>query len=267
MTVTDTTPSLNGTTASSQSPDTAPGDKELLLLVLLVVLCFCFIRAVLAILVGIVVAIVPLNFVIPGFETVTQFVVDKKVGEAKAAGVLIIAIHPGEGFFTYLQVALLVGVAIAMPMIIYQVLAFVTPALYPSEKRYLYLAVPGVSLSFVVGIVFCYLLLLPAAIHFLGSFESGTFAQQWTAENYMDFVSCFMFWIGVIFELPLVMYFLSKLGVVSVQRMVKFRKYAFVLAFVIGAVITPTPDPFNQTIVSLPIYFLFELGIILARFA
>src|SRR3569833_1393280 len=107
------------------------------------------------------------------------------VGEAKAAGVLIIAIHPGEGFFTYLQVALLVGVAIAMPMIIYQVLAFVTPALYPSEKRYLYLAVPGVSLSFVVGIVFCYLLLLPADINILGSLESGNFEKQRTAEDYM----------------------------------------------------------------------------------
>ena len=69
------------------------------------------------------------------------------------------------------------------------------------------------------------------------------------------------------FELPIIMFFLSKMGVVSAKRLAGFRKYAFVLAFVIGAAITPTPDPINQTIISLPIYFLFELGVILARFA
>ena len=76
-----------------------------------------------------------------------------------------------------------------------------------------------------------------------------------------------MFWVGITFELPIVMYFLTKLGVVSASRLASFRKYAFVMAFVIGAIITPTPDPINQTIVSLPIYLLYELGVILARFA
>jgi sec-independent protein translocase protein TatC len=157
--------------------------------------------------------------------------------------------------------------ALAMPVLIYQVLAFVTPALYPKEKRYLYIAVPGVTLSFFVGVLFCYSLMLPAAIQFLGGFAADKIRPQWAAEHYLDFVVAFLFWVGVTFELPIVMYFLSKLGVVSAQRMAHFRKYAFVLAFVIGAIITPTPDPVNQTIVSLPIYFLYEFGIILARFA
>jgi sec-independent protein translocase protein TatC len=147
------------------------------------------------------------------------------------------------------------------------VLAFVTPALYDNERKYLLIAVPGVTLSFAIGVAFCYLLMLPFAIAFLGNFQTEIFDQRWAAERYLDFVTTFMFWVGLTFELPIVMYFLSKMGIVSAQRMASFRKYAFVMAFVIGAIITPTPDPINQTIVSLPIYFLFEIGVILARFA
>jgi sec-independent protein translocase protein TatC len=146
-------------------------------------------------------------------------------------------------------------------------MAFVTPALYAHEKRYLYISVPGVFLSFMCGVAFCYFLTLPFATRFLAGFLNNEVQPTWSAAYYVDFVATFLFWVGVMFELPIIMFFLSKLGVVSHQRLAKFRKYAFVLAFVIGAAITPTPDPINQTIISLPIYLLFELGVILARFA
>jgi sec-independent protein translocase protein TatC len=192
---------------------------------------------------------------------------DGLVNQARENGVSLIAIRPGEAFFTYLEVALIVGASLAMPVMIYQLLAFVSPALYENEKKYLYMSVPGVFFSFLCGTAFCYFLTLPFATKFLAGFLASTFTPTWTAEHYIDFVASFLFWVGVMFELPIVMFFLSKLGVVTAQRMARFRKYAFVLAFVIGAAITPTPDPINQTIVSLPIYFLFELGVILARFA
>ncbi len=210
---------------------------------------------------GILVALIPL----PGLGSITDFVVNLLV--THAPGGKVQALGPGEAFFTYLQVAMIIGVALSMPVIVYQVLAFVTPALYENERKYLLIAVPGVTLSFAIGVVFCYLLMLPFAIAFLGGFKADIFEQNWAAERYLDFVTTFMFWVGLTFELPIVMYFLTKMGVVSAKRLASFRKYAFVLAFVIGAVITPTPDPINQTIVSLPIYFLFELGVILARFA
>src|SRR5438034_1316595 len=85
----------------------------------------------------------------------------------------------------------------------------------------------------VASVVFCYFLMLPFSIAFLGGFQTDIFDQNWAAERYLDFVTTFMFWVGLTFELPIVMYFLSKMGVVSVQRMARFRKYAFVLAFVI----------------------------------
>ncbi len=217
--------------------------------------------SVLSVVVALLVSIIP----IPGFDSLTHFIV--KLLSDRAPGGKLLALGPGEAFFTYLEVSLIIGVAVAMPVIVYQLLAFVTPALYENEKKYLLIAVPGVTLSFAIGVVFCYYLMLPFAIAFLGNFSTDIFTPLWAAERYLDFVTTFMLWVGITFELPIVMYFLSKLGVVSPQRLSSFRKYAFVMAFVIGAIITPTPDPINQTIVSLPIYFLYELGVILARFA
>ncbi len=262
MAITETSPPAP--TPSPPDPEQhAPGDKEMTLLEHLEELRGRLVAGTLALVFGVLIAIIPL----PGLGSITQFLFDALIGQAKETGVLIISIRPGETFFTYLEVALVVGAAIAMPVMIYQLLAFVSPALYEKEKKYLYLAVPGVFFSFLCGVTFCYFLTLPFATRFLAGFLSETVAAQWSAERYIDFVSSFLFWVGVAFELPIVMFFLVKLGVVSVKRLVGFRKYAFVLAFVIGAAITPTPDPINQTIVSLPVYFLFELGVLLARFA
>ncbi len=225
MAITETPPPAP--TPSPIDPEQhAPGDKEMTLLEHLEELRGRLVAGTLAVVVGVIVAIIP----IPGFNSITWLAVDALVA-------------------------------------IYQLLSFVAPALYENEKRYLYIAVPGVSFSFACGVAFCYFLMLPFATRFLAGFAADVFAPTWTAEHYIDFVSTFLFWVGLTFELPIVMFFLSKMGVISAKRMAGFRKYAFVLAFVIGAVITPTPDPINQTIVSLPIYFLFELGVILARFA
>ena len=239
----------------------APGDKEMTLLEHIEELRSRLVASAIAVVVGILVALIPL----PAVGSITENVI--KLLAQKAPGGNLQALGPGEAFFTFLEVSLIIGVAISMPVIIYQLLSFVTPALYDNEKKYLFIAVPGVTVSFAIGVLFCYFLMLPFAIAFLGGFQPEIFDQHWAAERYLDFVTTFMFWVGITFELPIVMYFLSKLGVVSAQRMASFRKYAFVLAFVIGAVITPTPDPINQTIVSLPIYLLFELGVLLARFA
>ncbi len=179
------------------------------------------------------------------------------------------AIKPGEVFITYFKVALIVGAALAMPVIIYQVMAFVMPALHPHEKKYLFMAAPGVTISFLVGVVFGYVVLLPFAIKFLlgfGAEESGV-DIKWSFGEYIGTVTTLLFWMGMSFETPLIMFFLTKLRVLSVQRLARFRKYAFVGAFIIGAIITPTPDPFNQTIVSIPLYLLFELGILMAKLA
>jgi sec-independent protein translocase protein TatC len=262
MAITETPPA-----APTPGPDDpanhAPGDREMTLLEHLEELRGRLVRAMVGLIAGVLVAVIP----IPGLNSIAWLVFNGLIGEAKSSGVNVITVRPGEGFFTYLSVALIVGAGLAMPVIIYQILAFVTPALYANEKKYLYMAVPGVFLSFLCGVAFCYFLTLPFATRFLAGFLADVVTPSWTAEHYVNFVASFLFWVGVMFELPIIMFFLSKLGVVTAQRMARFRKYAFVLAFVIGAAITPTPDPINQTIISLPVYFLFELGLLLARFA
>jgi sec-independent protein translocase protein TatC len=261
MALTQAPPPTNAPTPNGQ--DHAPDDREMTLLEHLEELRGRLVAAMVALLVGVLVSVVP----IPTMNSLTGFLFELISNQARSSGVNVISTGPGETFFTYLEVAMVVGAAIAMPVIIYQVLAFVSPALYSNEKKYLYMAVPGVFFSFVCGILFCYYLTLPFATKFLAGFLANDVQPFWSVEKYASFVATFLFWVGVMFELPIVMFFLSKLGVVSHQRLARFRKYAFILAFVIGAAITPTPDPINQTIISLPIYFLFELGVILARFA
>jgi sec-independent protein translocase protein TatC len=275
MSLTDTT-ELAPLTTPPEENGHAPHDREMTMLEHLEELRQRLTIMALALVGGVILCWIPIPGLIDAsasqpetgnFGSVTRFIVSKLIDVATVHGATIISLKPGETFFTFLHVSLIVGAALAMPVIVYELLAFVTPALYDNERRYLLVAVPGVTLSFVVGVLFCYALMLPFAIRFLAGFGSDLVAPTWSAAYYLDFVTSFLFWVGLTFELPIVMYFLSKLGVVSVQRMTSFRKYAFVLAFVLGAIITPTPDPINQTVISLPIYFLFELGIILARFA
>ena len=183
------------------------------------------------------------------------------------AGLTLIVLRPTETFSVYMKVALISGAALAMPIIVWQAMLFVMPALHKHERRFLLFAVPGVTLSFCVGLVFGFFVVIPAAVRFLQGFGADLVQPTWDFEEYLSFVSSFLFWVGVSFETPLVLFSLAKLGVVNVQQLSRYRRYALVGAFIAGAIITPTPDPFNQTIVAVPIYLLYELGVLLARFA
>jgi len=185
----------------------------------------------------------------------------------KPAGVPIVTLKPTEAFTTYMKVTLAIGAAVAMPVIVSQILLFVMPALHPHERRWVYLGTPAVTLAFCLGLLFGFLVVVPAGVQFLAGFGANIATPNWSIEEYVSFVSSFVFWIGISFETPIIIFFLAKLGVVQASQLARYRKYALIGAFVIGAIITPTPDPLNQTIVSLPIYLLFELGILLARFA
>jgi len=180
-------------------------------------------------------------------------------------GQMIIAIHPVEALIAWFKVALIAGVALAMPVILYEVVRFLLPGLTPQEKRYLVFLVPGGTLFFIIGLSFANFLMLPAAVPFLQGIMKDTVTQQWTIENYISFVTTILFWMGVIFELPLVMFFLGKLRIVSTQKLIKFFRYWVVLASVIAAVVTPTPDPVNMMIVMVPLLMLYVVGIVLVK--
>jgi sec-independent protein translocase protein TatC len=166
-----------------------------------------------------------------------------------------------------MKVALLCGLILAMPVLVYQLARFLAPGLTKKERRYLFLLVPGATLCFLTGAAFAYYIMLPSAIYFLQFFMSDIIRQDWTVGDYLSFVTSLIFWIGVAFELPLFVYFLAKLGIVDADMLRKNRKYALIAIAVLAAVITPTVDPMNMILVMLPLIVLYELGVILARIA
>ena len=175
-------------------------------------------------------------------------------------------ISPTEGFTTYMRVALFTGIALAMPVILYEIYAYVDPALRPGERRFILLLGPFILALFIGGMAFCYFLLLPKAIEFLFTFGSDVFEASPRASEYISFVTTFILGVGLVAEMPVIIFALTRIGLVSRDWLAKRRGYILIICFVIGAIITPTPDPFNQTLVSVPMYLLFELGLLLSRF-
>ena len=170
---------------------------------------------------------------------------------------------------SYMRVCLYGGLAIAMPYLVYQLIMFVKPALTRRERGYVYTLLPGVVVLFLAGVAFSYFIMLPRALSFLyyqfPQFVGGDIQPWWTVGDYVSVVTKLLFWVGVVFEIPLLMFFLSKIGVVSPEWLLRKWKYAVVLAFILGGIITPTFDPINQTLVAAPVIVLYALGYVLAR--
>lgn len=178
-----------------------------------------------------------------------------------------IALKPTETIVVYFKLALIGGLVIAMPVILFQFLRFVLPALYPNEKIYVYWALFGGTFFFAGGVAFAALVMLPAALPFLQGFLSDIVRPTYSIESYVSFVTTLLLWVGIVFELPVLMFFLARLGVLKPAALIKFRKFAIVLAAVAAAAVTPTVDPFNMLLVMGPIVVLYEVGILLARLA
>ena len=176
------------------------------------------------------------------------------------------AITPTELIFAFFQLALVVGLLASMPVIVYQLWAYIAPGLTRKERRYVLALVPGATLCFLVGVLFAYFALMPAALSFLLGFSDVVEVRP-TVASYISFVSRLLLAIGVIFQLPLAMFFLSKVHLINPPMLGKIRRYVVVAAFVVAAVVTPTPDPFNQLLVAVPILVLYEVGVLLARAA
>lgn len=174
---------------------------------------------------------------------------------------------PTTNVVIFAKVALISGVALAMPILVYQLVSFIAPGLTPQEKRYLYLILPGATISFAAGAAFAYFIMLPTAIPFLKGFLSDLIDPGWFIDKYITFITSLLFWVGVSFETPLVIFFLAKLGVVTPASLSRYRRYAILVIAVLAAVITPTPDPFNMLLVMAPLIVLYEIGILLAKLA
>ena len=174
------------------------------------------------------------------------------------------ALGPAETLWTHFKVAFIVGTMLAIPVVLYQIWKFIEPGLLPKEKRFALPFVVLSTISFFIGVAFCFFIVLPMAMQFLLTFDPSI-QQMPRFGEYVDFTLKFLLAFGAIFELPLAITIAARLGMVTPQFLSRNRKYAILLNFVVAAILTPTPDVFNQALMALPMCVLYEIGILAAR--
>lgn len=180
---------------------------------------------------------------------------------------LPVAFGPTTPMIIFFKVSLIGGAILAMPAMVYQLLRFIVPGLTDKERRYLWIVVPGATVSFLAGAAFAYFVMLRSAIPFLQNFLADIIEPNWAIDKYISLITALVFWVGVSFELPLIMAFLARLGIITPQLLIRFWRYALVIIAVIAAAITPTVDPLNMALVMAPLVGLYGLGILLAHLA
>ena len=211
-------------------------------------------RALIALLVG---TLIGLPF--------SQYLIDWLARPITKLGYDLVFTAPAEAFWVQMKVGIIAGLFVAAPAILWQVWGFVAPGLHTHEKKY---AVPFVligSLLFLVGGAFSLFVVTPYALTFLLGYARPGLKPMITIENHIDFLLKFTLAFGAVFELPLIITLAARMGLVTAKVLAKNRKYAILGAFVIGAVLTPTPDAFNQALMAGPLIILYEVGIVCAR--
>jgi sec-independent protein translocase protein TatC len=177
----------------------------------------------------------------------------------------LISINMSGQLTTHIAVSMVSGVILAAPYILYEFWLFFAPALYTNEKRYAKGAVLWASLLFFVGVIFGYYMIVPLSIHFLGSYEiSEQVKNQIYIRSYIGTMTSIVLATGLIFELPLLSFVLTKIGVITPQFLIKYRRHSIVVIFIVAAIITP-PDVFSQTLVAIPLLILFEVGVLVSK--
>jgi sec-independent protein translocase protein TatC len=180
-----------------------------------------------------------------------------------AGGNEFLIIDPTGSVVAYFRVALLVGATLAVPIVTYQLVMFIVPAMTRKEKRYFVSALPAVFFLFLLGVAFAWFVLIPPALRFLEGFQEGLFESQWEAGRYITFVTNLLFWMGVAFETPLVLFIMSLLGFVAPRPLINNWRLAIVISAVAAAMITPTVDPVNMMLVMGPLMALYLVSIVL----
>lgn len=173
--------------------------------------------------------------------------------------------QPAEAFFTYFKVALFAGFLLSLPFVLYHVWAFFLPALTPRERALIGVLVPTSAALFLAGLAFSYAFVLPIAIRFFLDFASDTLQPMLSIGRYFDFIVMFLLPFGCIFELPLVIMVLAKLGFISSAFLRQKRRLVILLSFVIGALVSP-PDVVSQTMIAVPMVLLYELSVLIVRY-
>jgi sec-independent protein translocase protein TatC len=172
-----------------------------------------------------------------------------------------------EAFFVKLKLSFLAGIIISFPIVVWSLWGFVKPALYPSERKYVYILFPITIILFCGGVVFAYFGILPLILNFFIYIAGANLDTMFKVDQYVSFVMAFTIPFGLVFELPVIVFFLAKMGIVTSAAMARNRKYAILVIFILAAALTPGPDPISQLMMGIPVYLLYEISVVVARVA
>lgn len=172
-----------------------------------------------------------------------------------------------EAFFVKLKLSFYGGFVIAFPVVVWALWRFFKPALYPSERKYVYIFIPLAVLLFAIGALFAYFGILRLVLNFFIYIAGENLDTMFKVDQYVSFVLAFTIPFGLVFELPVVIFFLSKLGIVRYEQLARNRKYALLVIVILAAALTPGPDPISQMMMAGPVYLLYEISIWVSKFA
>ena len=178
------------------------------------------------------------------------------------SGTKLISIDITSPFLVPMKLAAMTALILSMPIIFYQLWQFLSPGMYKTEKKLFLFIVPSTIVLFILGCLFCYFLVLPVIFSFIAHIKSPEINMMTDMGKYLDFIISLFLIFGLCFQMPILIFMLVHLGLISQNQLKKFRRYMFVLVFIIGAVLAP-PDIISQTMLAIPLYLLYEIGLFL----
>lgn len=184
---------------------------------------------------------------------------------AKDSGAVLQNLRPFGQLFLFMQIAIMVGMIISIPNIFYQFWQFISPALRKKERRYIFWIVVFSSVCFLAGIAFAYFAMLPLTLQFAAQFGSESIKNEFAIDEYMSIIISVMLTAGLVFELPMISFFLSKLGILKPSFMIKYRRHSIVIIMVLAAFLTPGADPVSQLVLAVPLVVLYEISILISK--
>jgi sec-independent protein translocase protein TatC len=184
---------------------------------------------------------------------------------AKDSGAVLQNLRPFGQLFLYMQIAIMVGMIISIPNIFYQFWQFISPALRKKEKKYIFWIVLFSSVCFIGGIAFAYFAMLPLTLKFAAEFGSESIKNEFAIDEYMSIIISVMLAAGLVFELPMISFFLSKLGILKPSLMRKYRRHSIVVIMILAAFLTPGADPVSQLVLAVPLVVLYEISIFISK--
>ncbi|MCX6154993.1 MAG: twin-arginine translocase subunit TatC [Candidatus Kapabacteria bacterium] len=189
------------------------------------------------------------------------------LGPAARVGLLLQNLRPFGQPFLYFKIILLSGLILSIPLMLYQLWKFIAPGLYSKERSWVRVITFFTSLCFFTGIAFSYFVMIPSMLAFAASFGTDKIKNQIDVNEYLSFITMILLASGILFEMPMVSYVLSRVGILKPNFLSKYRRHSIVVILIIAAVATPTPDPISQLIFAAPLFVLYEISIVISRIA